>query len=112
MPVTGRSASINTQLSSSAADIVAEVASNTVTAVVTCTFRNTGGSSRTVTVYKIPSGGSAATGTELAVRAIPAGKQWRCLEAINERLEAGQKLQAKQDAGTDVNAIVSVDDIT
>lgn len=101
-----------TQLSSSAADVVAAVATNTTAIVRKLSFRNTGSSTRTVTVYVIASAGSAGATNELAVKAIPAGKQWNCLEAQGEVLSVGMKIQAKQDAGTDVNANCSGSNVT
>ncbi len=93
-----------TQLSNTAADIVGTVPTATKAIVRKLSFRNTGSSNRTITIYVIASGGSAGTTNELAVRAIPPGKQWNCIEIQGEVLEVGMKVQAKQDAGTDVNA--------
>jgi len=92
------------QLSSSAEDIVAAIATNTKAVVRKLSFRNTGSSTRTVTVYVIASGGSAGTTNELAVKAIPAGKEWNVILIQGEILEVGMKVQAKQDVGTDVNS--------
>lgn len=93
-----------TQLSSTASDVVPGVPTNTRSVVRKLSFRNTGTSTRTVTVYVVASGGSAGTTNELAVKDIPAGKQWNCIEIQGEVLTGGMKAQAKQDAGTDVNA--------
>ena len=100
------------QLSSTARDMVAAIASNTEAVIRKLSFRNTGSSTRTVTVYLIASGGSAGTTNEIAVKAIPAGKEWNVIVVQGEILEVGMKLQAKQDAGTDVNANCSGADIT
>ena len=101
-----------TQLSSTAADVVAAVPSNTKAVVRKLSFRNTGSSNRTVTVYVIASGGSAGTTNELAEKAIAPGKTWNVIEIQGEILEPGMKAQAKQDAGTDVNANCSGANIT
>ena len=101
-----------TQLSTSAADVVGVVPTSTQAIVRKLSFRNTGASTRTVTVYVIASGGSAGTTNELAVKAIPPGKQWNCLEIQGEVLNAAMKAQAKQDAGTDVNANCSGTNVT
>jgi len=93
-----------TQLSSTAADVVDVVVSNTIAVVRKLSFRNTGASTRTVTVYVIAPSGSAGITNELAVKAIAAGKQWNCIEIQGETIETGMRVQAKQDAGTDVNA--------
>ena len=112
MATTPKNFKNTTQLSSSAADIVATVATSTTAVVGKLSFRNTGASSRTITVYVIASAGTAGITNELAVKAIPPGKEWNCILAQGERLEAGMKLQAKQDAGTDVNANCSGTNIT
>lgn len=100
------------QLSSTAEDIVAAVAASTKSIVRKLSFRNTSSSNRTVTVYVIASGGSAGTTNELVVKAIAPGKTWNVIEIQGEVLEAGMKLQAKQDSGTDVNANCSGANVT
>jgi hypothetical protein len=101
-----------TQLSSTPADIVDDVATNTTAIVRKLSFRNTGSVSRTVTVYVLASGGSALTTNELAVKAIAPGKEWNVILIQGEVLETGMSVQAKQDAGTDVNANCSGTNIT
>lgn len=112
MPRTPISFSIQKQLSSTSSDIVAAAAANTQRHVTSMSFHNSGGSTRTVTVYRIPSGGTAGTTNILAVQTIPSGKTWICYPAINEILEVGQFIQAKQDAGTDINVNCSGSVIT
>ena len=92
-----------TQLSSTAADVVAAIPINTKAIVRKLSFNNTGSSTRTVTVYVIASSGTAGVTNELQAKAIPAGKVWNCILIQGEVLEAGMKVQATQDAGTDVN---------
>jgi len=94
---------INTQLSSTAAALFATPITGQVKLVNQLVFRNTSASSRTITVYMVQSGGSAATTNELASRAIPPGREWMCIEAQAATLNEGQTLQAKQNTGTDVN---------
>jgi hypothetical protein len=101
-----------TQLSSTAVAIVDDVVENTTAVVRTLSFRNTGLSSRAVTVYVIASGGASGTTNELAVKSIPAGKEWNVILAQGVVLETGMSLRAKQDAGTDVNANCSGTNIT
>lgn len=96
--------SSNNQLSSSAEAILSAVPANTKDVVRTLTFRNTGTSTRTVTVYAVESGGTADTGTEIAEKAIVGGKEWNVVIAQGKVFTDGMTLQAKQDAGTDVNA--------
>jgi hypothetical protein len=101
-----------TQLSSTAADVVAAIASNSKAVVRKLSFYNSGSSNRTVTVYVIASAGSAGTTNILAVKTIPPGKTWNCIEIQGEVLTTGMKVQAKQDSGTDVNANCSGVSIT
>lgn len=93
-----------TQLSSSAADIVAAVSTGSKAQIRKLSFYNSGSSTRLVTVYVIASAGAAGTTNILTTKAIPAGKTWNCIEIQGEVLSAGMKTQAIQDAGTDVNA--------
>lgn len=93
----------NNQLAASAVSVISAVPANTKQVVRKLSFRNTGTSTRTVTVYVVQSGGGAATSNELQVKAIPAGKEWNCTLVQAEVFETGMSLQAKQDAGTDVN---------
>lgn len=93
----------NNQLSSAAESIIAAVPANTKQIVRKLSFRNTGTTTRTVTVYVVESGGTADTGTELQAKGIVGGKEWNCILIQGEVLTEGMTLQAKQDAGTDVN---------
>ncbi|MEE9532745.1 MAG: hypothetical protein V3W52_17335 [Syntrophobacteria bacterium] len=93
-----------TQLSSAAADIVTDVPSDTFAVVRKLSFRNTGATTRSVTVYVLASAGTAGITNELAVKAIPPGKEWNVILIQGEVLDEGMSVQAKQDAGTDVNA--------
>jgi len=102
----------NNQLSSSAESIIAAVPANTKQVVRKLSFRNTGTTTRTVTVYVVESAGTAATTNELAVKALVGGQEWNCILAQGEILTEGLLLQAKQDAGTDVNVNCSGATIT
>ena len=93
----------NNQLSTSAVSVIEEVPANTRQVVRKLSFRNTGASTRTVTVYVVGAGDTAGTTNELQVKAIPAGKEWGCVLAQAEVFTEGMTLQAKQDAGADVN---------
>jgi hypothetical protein len=93
----------NNQLSTSAVTVIEAVPTNTKQVVRKLSFRNTGASTRTVTVYVVGSGGTAGITNELQVKAIPAGKEWGCTLIQAEVFNEGMSLQAKQDAGTDVN---------
>ncbi|MEE9304393.1 MAG: hypothetical protein V3U84_11520 [Thiotrichaceae bacterium] len=103
----------NTQLATSAVDVVPTVASNTSAVVRKLSFYNSSTTTnRTVTVYVVESGGTADTGTTLAVKAIPPLKTWNVIEIQAEIIETGMKVQADQDVGTDVNVNCSGADIT
>ena len=91
------------QLGTTADDIIDAVPDNTAQVVRKLSFRNTGSVNRTVTVYVVQSGGAAAVTNELQVKAIPPGKEWNCALIQAETFESGMTLQAKQDAGSDVN---------
>lgn len=91
------------QLSSSASNVIDGVPDDSKVIVRTLSFRNTGAVSRTVTVYIVASSGAASTVNELDQRSIPAGKVWNVVSAQGVVLDEGMTLQAKQDAGTDVN---------
>lgn len=92
------------QLSSSASDIVTAIVANTKAVIRKLSFKNTGSSTRTVTVYLIASAGTAGTANILDSKAIPAGKSWNVILIQGEILEVGMFVQAKQNDGTDVNA--------
>ena len=93
----------NNQLSSVAESIISSVPENTSEIVRKLSFKNTGTSTRTVTVYIVEASGSAATTNELVSKAIVSGKVWNCIEVQGEVISTGMSLQVKQDAGTDVN---------
>ena len=93
----------NNQLASVAVTIIEAVPANTKQVVRKLSFRNTGALTRTVTVYVVQTSGSAATTNELQVKAIPANKEWNCTLVQAEVFAEGMTLQAKQDAGADVN---------
>lgn len=102
----------NNQLSSVAEALISAVPANSKQIVRKLSFRNTGAITRTVTVYVVESGGTADTGTELQVKAIPGGKEWNCILVQGEVFLEGMTLQAKQDTGTDVNANASGTTVT
>lgn len=112
MARTPRNYAIDTQLSTSATDIVPAVVGNTQANIRKLSFYNSSTTTvRTVTVYVVESGGTADIGNTIKVRSINPGKTWNCLEVQGEVLEEGMKIQAAQDAGTDVNANCSGADI-
>ena len=102
----------NNQLSSAAEDLISAVQASEKQIIRKLSFRNTGTTTRTVTVYIVESGGTADTGTELDVKGIPGGGVWNVLVAQGEVLTSGMTLQAKQDTGTDINSNCSGSTVT
>lgn len=104
---------IETQLSTGASAVVPVVPASTSSIIRKVSFYNSNTTTtRTVTVYAVPSAGTASTGNIMVIKAIAPQKTWNCLEAQGEVLETGMSLQAAQDAGTDVNANASGTNIT
>lgn len=113
MATTPKRFAIETQLQTTPVDIIPNVGVNAVDVVRTLIFYNSSSTdTRSVTVYNVPSGGTAGTANILAVKAIAPGKTWNVIEAQGQNFEEGQKLQAAQDAGTDVNVNCSGVEIT
>lgn len=84
------------------------VPANTTTIIKKLTFTNTSGTARTVTVYFIPSGGSASdTNTLTKTQSIPATSVWECYEAEGHTLGAGDFIQALADGATAVSVRAS-----
>ena len=110
---TPKNYAIDTQLSTVATDIVPQVASSVQAVIRKLSFFNSSTTTvRSVTVYVVETAGTADTGTTLAVKAIQPLKTWNVVEIQGETIEAGQKVQASQDAGTDVNANCSGSDVS
>jgi hypothetical protein len=109
---TPRNYAIDSQLSSSASDIVPVVLAGVQAVVRKLSFYNSGATARAVTVYIVASAGTADTGTTLVVKTIQPSKTWNVAEIQGEVLEIGQKVQASQDTGTDVNANCSGSDVS
>jgi hypothetical protein len=76
------------------------------------TFTNTSGTARDVTVYLVPSGGTAGVGNLLEVRNVAAGETWSCDKAINHVLEGGDSIQAKAAAASAITATGSGAEMT
>jgi len=94
----------NNQLSTVAESLYSPSSSSESATVRKLSFYNSNTTTnRTVTVYVVESSGTADTGTTLAVRVIPPLKSWSCVEVQGEVISGSMSLQAKQDAGTDVN---------
>lgn len=70
---------------------------------------NTTATNRTVTVYLVPSGGTAGAANELIItRIVPANDSIILWEALNQALATGGTIQALADAGTAVTLSGSV----
>ena len=111
MATTPKNYAHNLQLSTSAVIIVPVVPTNTNSVVIKLSFYNSGSSNRTVTVHVVESGGTADTGNTEAVKALAPGETWNVISVRNEVLSTGMTVQAKQNAGTDVNANCSGGDV-
>lgn len=96
-----------TQLTASAATYYA-VPANTRCIVQKMTFANTTGTARTVTVYLIPSGGTAsASNTVVTTHTVPANSEWICDPVQGHTLEAGAFIQALADGAAAVTIYAS-----
>jgi hypothetical protein len=64
-------------------------------------FTNTDTGAHTVTLYLVPSAGSATNATTItAGHALAAGETWNSPDAVGQILAAGGTIQAKADANT------------
>lgn len=103
----------NLQLATSAIDVVQAVPDAVTSVISKLSFYNSSSTTaRLVTIHAVEDGGTADTGNTVARRSIAPLTTWNVIEVINERLSKGMKLQATQDAGTDVNANCSGADFT
>jgi hypothetical protein len=92
------------QLTTAAATYYASP-TNTTTVVRAMQLVNTSANAAKVTVYLVPSGGTAgAANTIISNLALAAGETYNCPEAINAVLEAGDTIQAL----SDTNAAISM----
>lgn len=77
--------------------------SNTKSIIKKLTFTNTDTVARTVTVYLIPSGGTAGvTNILISAQSIGAGECWECYAAQGQTLQAAGFLQALADVTSKV----------
>lgn len=99
--------SAGAQLTTSAATYYT-VPANTITTIAAMTLTNTTGTARTVTVYLVPSGGTAGDDNcILYQRVVPAGKSYNVAEAIGQTIPAGATIQALADANTAITIVAS-----
>lgn len=81
---------------------------NTRCIIKKLTFANPTVNARLVTVYLVPSGGTAtATSTLRPPRAVGPNDTWECFEAENHILEQGDSIQALADAITAITIMAS-----
>lgn len=86
---------------------------NTRTIIKRITFTNTLGSASTVTLYIVPSGGSAGVTNIIAENvAIADETTWSCTDAEGQVLEAGGTIQALAGDASAVNIIASGVEVT
>lgn len=102
MSITANNIIPSAQLSASAATYYTAPA-NTRTIIKKLTFTNTTGTARAVTVYLVPSGGTASdSNTITSTQSVPAHSTWECYEAEGHVLETGGFIQALADSATSV----------
>ena len=66
------------------------------TTVKSASVTNTTGGNISLTLYRVPSGGTAAaTNTVISARTISGGETYNCPELVNKVLHAGDTIQAK-----------------
>jgi hypothetical protein len=84
------------QVLTATADPYATAGTGEVLTVKSASVCNTTAGVVALTVYRVPSGGSATAGnTLISARNIAVGETYNCPELINKALEAGDKLYAK-----------------
>lgn len=99
------------QLTASAATYYTAPA-NTKSVIKKLTFTNTDTVARTVTVYLVPSAGTAgATNILISARPIPAGDTYDCQEALGQTLLIGGFIQALADVGAKVTIQGSLSEV-
>lgn len=82
--------------------------STTTTLLKKVTVTNTSGAAATVTLYLVPSGGTAgATNTVTSAKSIPAGGYYEAYEAEGHVLAPGDSLQALANTAAAVTLMVS-----
>jgi len=95
------------QLTTSAATYYT-VPANTITTISACTVTNTTATAQTVTLYLVPSGGTAGvTNAVCSGRVVAPGESWNVHGAIGQTLAAGGTLEALSDAGTALTLVAS-----
>lgn len=83
-------------------------ASDGKTRIDACALTNTTAGAVTVTMYLVPSGGSAsASNCILSARSIPAGTTFNVTSAIGQWLDTGGTLQALASSATSVTLVAS-----
>lgn len=100
MPVTPKRLATPAQLTTSAFSYYL-VPGNTRTTIKKLTFSNSTSAARLVTVYLVPSGGTAGVTNMLCItKTVGAYDTWDCDKASGHTLEAGSTLQCLADAAT------------
>ena len=95
------------QLTASAANYYT-VPANTVTTIAAATATNTTATARTVTVYLVPSAGTAGVSNAiLSARTVSPGESYNIASAIGQSIPAGATFQALSDAAAAVTLVVS-----
>lgn len=100
MSVTPKRLAVPAQLTATAATYYT-VPANTRTTIKKLTFSNSTSGARLVTVYLVPSGGTAGVTNILCItKTVGAYDTWDCDKASGHTLEAGSTIQCLCDAAT------------
>lgn len=86
---------------------------NVTATIRNATVTNPTGGAVTVTLYIVPSGGSAAASNEkIAARSVAAGETYLCPELIGANVAVGGTIQAVASANTSLTLMVSGYEVT
>ncbi len=87
---------------------VVTAAVNTQAVIKRAVFTNPTGGAVTITIHRVPNGGTASTATQIiSARSIAAGGTDLAPELVNMVLNAGDMIQALASAATSINCFVS-----
>ena len=104
-----KSIAIETQLTTSASDIVA-AESNEKIFIGNVTFTNTSSSNITVTIWRLNTATTATTGSGgnwLVIKTIAPNKTWICYELMGHVLGNSEVIQSSADTASVVNVDIS-----
>lgn len=104
--ITARNLGAGTLTAAAAAYVTAAAATTVI--IKNVTFTNTDVAARTITVHRVPSGGSATTGNRIiSAYSLSAGQAYVAPECANLVLDPGETLQALASSAGVVNIAAS-----